>query len=179
MNEDIKQILFSKEDLERIVKDLGERITEDYKGKKLMVLAVLKGSVMFMADILRAIDLPLQIEFMSVSSYGSGVTSSGVVRVINDLSTDITGYDLLIVEDILDSGKTLSHLINHLKARGANSIQICTLFDKPERREVDVYAKYVGSQIPDVFIVGYGLDYSELYRNLPYVGELKPEVYSG
>lgn len=176
-NENIQEVLFSQEELSGIVKKLGAKITEDYKDKKVMVLGVLKGSVIFMADLMRAIDLPIRIEFMSVSSYGTGVTSSGVVRVINDIQVDITGYHLIIVEDILDSGKTLNHLINHLKSKGAESIEICTLFDKPERREVDVYAKYIGSTIPDAFIVGYGLDYAEIYRNLPYVGVLKPHVY--
>lgn len=178
MKKDIESIIFDEEKLQGIVKDLGKQITEDYKGKKVMLLGVLKGSVVFMSDLMRAIDLPLRIEFMSVSSYGTGVTSSGVVRVINDITVDIKGYHLIIIEDILDSGRTLSHLINHLSEKGPESIEICTLFDKPERREADVYAKYIGAKVPDAFIVGYGLDYSEIYRNLPYIGVLKPEVYN-
>ncbi len=177
--EDIEKVLLSRDDLQAIVKDLGARITKDYKGKKLIILGILKGSVIFMADIMREIKMPCRVEFMSVSSYGAGITSSGVVRVINDINIDLTGYDVIMVEDILDSGRTLSHLINHLSTKGANSIEICTLFDKPERREAPVYAKYIGTTVPDAFIVGYGLDYNEIYRNLPYVGILKPEVYGG
>ncbi|MFI3206507.1 MAG: hypoxanthine phosphoribosyltransferase [Clostridia bacterium] len=176
---DISEVLFTQEQLQDIVKKIGKQIENDYKGKKLMLLGVLKGSVVFMSDIMRNVDLPLRIEFMSVSSYGSGVTSSGVVRVINDINVDLTGYHLVIIEDILDSGRTLSHLIKHLETKGAESIEICTLFDKPERREADVYAKYIGATVPDAFIVGYGLDYDEIYRNLPYIGVLKPEVYGG
>ncbi len=177
MDNDIEKVLFSAQDLSKFAEDLGGKISEDYVDKKLLLLGVLKGSFLFMADLARNISLPLQIEFMSVSSYGAGVTSTGVVRVINDINIDITGYDIIIVEDILDSGRTLSHLVNHLKSKGANSIEICTLFDKPERREAEVYAKYIGSTVPDAFLVGYGLDYAEVYRNLPYVGVLKPEVY--
>lgn len=179
MIKDIESVIFSEEKLQSIVKDLGKQITEDYAGKNVMLLGVLKGSVVFMSDLMRAIDLPLRIEFMSVSSYGTGVTSSGVVRVINDINVDIKGYHIIIIEDILDSGRTLSHLVNHLSAKDPESIEICTLFDKPERREANVYAKYIGAKVPDAFIVGYGLDYSEVYRNLPYIGVLKPEVYGG
>ncbi len=174
---DLESILFSEEDLSAIVTRLAAQITEDYKGKNLLLLSVLKGSILFMSDLMREIDLPVRLEFMSVSSYGTGVTSSGVVRVINDLQIDVSGYHILIVEDILDSGKTLSHLISHIGAKGAESVEVCTLFDKPERREAPVYPKYIGSEIPNAFIVGYGLDYSEIYRNLPYVGILKPSVY--
>lgn len=179
MLDDIESVIFSQENLQQIVDDLGKKITNDYQGKDVMLLGVLKGSVVFMADLMRAINLPLRLEFMSVSSYGTGVTSTGVVRVINDITVDIKGYHVIIVEDILDSGRTLSHLINHLSAKGPESIEICTLFDKPERREADVYAKYIGAKVPDAFIVGYGLDYSEVYRNLPYIGVLKKEVYGG
>ena len=179
LKSDISEVLFSEEKLSEIVNRLGKQITEDYSGKKLMLLGVLKGSALFVSDLSRAIDLPLRYEFMSVSSYGAGVTSSGVVRVINDINVDIKGYHIIIVEDILDSGRTLSHLINHLKSKGPESIEICTLFDKPERREAEVQAKYIGSTVPDAFVVGYGLDYDELYRNLPYVGVLKPKVYGG
>lgn len=177
MINDIQEVLYSEETIAEMVKRVGAEISRDYKGKNLMLVSVLKGSVAFMADLMRAIDIPVRIDFMSVSSYGSGTKTSGVVKIIKDLDIDLEGYDLLIVEDILDSGKTLHYLVNMLKNRNPASIEVCTLFDKPERREVDVYAKYKGCNIPDAFIVGYGLDYDEKYRNLPYVGILKPEVY--
>ena len=177
MELDIQEVLYSEEYIQQMVDRVGAEITRDYADKKLLLVSVLKGSVMFMADLMRAIKIPARIDFMSVSSYGSGTRSSGNVRIIKDLDINLEGYDLLIVEDILDSGKTLSYLRELLSARNPASIEICTLFDKPERREADVYAKYVGCEIPDAFIVGYGLDYDEKYRNLPYVGILKPEVY--
>lgn len=178
MLNDIEKVLLSEEQLREIVKRLGSQITEDYKGKKLVLVSVLKGSVIFMADLMREIKVPCTIDFMSVSSYGSGVKTSGVVRIIKDLDTDVVeGSDLLIVEDILDSGVTLEYLIKILSARNPNSIRICTLLDKPERRKANVKADYAGAQIPDAFVVGYGLDYDEKYRNLPFVGALKPAVY--
>lgn len=177
MMNDIQEVLYSEEYIAEMVKRVGAEITRDYADKNLLLVSVLKGSVAFMADLMRAIKIPARIDFMSVSSYGSGVKTSGVVKIVKDLDINLEGYDILIVEDILDSGKTLHYLVNMLKNRNPNSIEICTLFDKPERREVDVYAKYVGCEIPDAFIVGYGLDYAEKYRNLPYVGILKPEVY--
>ena len=177
MKNDIQSVLFSEQELEAIVKRLGAQITEDYKGKNLLLVSILKGSVAIMADLMRGIDLPCRIDFMAVSSYGSGINSSGNVKIIKDLDISLEGYDLLIVEDILDSGRTLSSLMEILSTRKPKSIEICTLFDKPERREADVYAKYIGACVPDAFIVGYGLDYDEKYRNLPYVGILKPEVY--
>lgn len=177
MMNDIQEVLYSEECIAEMVKRVGAEITRDYADKNLLLVSVLKGSVAFMADLMRAIKIPARIDFMSVSSYGSGVKTSGVVKIVKDLDINLEGYDILIVEDILDSGKTLHYLVNMLKNRNPNSIEICTLFDKPERREVDVYAKYVGCEIPDAFIVGYGLDYAEKYRNLPYVGILKPEVY--
>ena len=177
MENDIEQVLLSQEQLKEIVKNLGERITEDYQGKKLLLVSVLKGSVVFMGDLMREIKLPCCIDFMSVSSYGNSTSSSGVVKIIKDLDTNvIEGSDLLIVEDILDSGKTLHYLIDILSRRNPSSIKICTLLDKPERRAVDLKADYSGA-IPDAFVVGYGLDYAEKYRNLPYVGILKPSVY--
>lgn len=182
MREDMERILLTEEDLQKIVKRVGKQISEDYKGStnKLILVSVLKGSVIFMGDLMRAIDIPCYIDFMSVSSYGSGTTSSGVVKIVKDLDTNvIEGADLLIVEDILDSGRTLSYLKQLLSARNPKSIKICTLLDKPERRVVDLKADYVGSEIPDAFVVGYGLDYDEKYRNLPYVGILKPSVYGG
>lgn len=177
MNSDIERILYSEEMLQDTVKKLGEKISEDYKGKKLLLLGILKGSVVFMTDLMRSIDIPCEIDFMAVSAYGSGVKNSGTVRILKDLDRDIKDYDVLIVEDILDSGMTLSYLMDILNARNPGSIKICTLFDKPERRKVQVFADYSGLNVPDEFIVGYGLDYAEKYRNLPYVGILKREVY--
>ena len=175
--EDIERVLISEEDLRDIVKKLGAQISEDYKDKNLLLVSVLKGSVMFMADLMREITVPCNIDFMAVSSYGSGSKSSGVVKIIKDLDDSIEGKDLLIVEDILDSGRTLNYIKTLLEAKGINSLKICTLFDKPERREVDLYADYVGSKVPNEFIVGYGLDYNEYYRNVPYIGVLKRSVY--
>lgn len=177
MEDDIKEVLIDEKSLNDIVKRLGKQISEDYKDKNLFMVSVLKGSVIFMADLMRNITIPCNIDFMSVSSYGGGTKSSGVVKIIKDLDKDISGKDLLIVEDILDSGKTLNYIQDILLARNPSSIRICTLFDKPERREVDLFAEYVGCQVPNEFIVGYGLDYNEYYRNLPYIGVLKEEVY--
>ncbi len=178
MSQDIDRILISEEELSKIVKDLGARITLDYKDKDLLLVSVLKGSVIFMADLMREVKIPCNIDFMAVSSYGSGTKSSGVVKIIKDLDSSIEGKDLLIVEDILDSGRTLSYIREILLARNPKSIKICTLFDKPERRDVDLYADYIGSRVPNEFIVGYGLDFNEYYRNLPYIGALKRSVYS-
>lgn len=177
MNEDIEKIYFSAEEISEIVKGLGAKISEDYKDKNLLLVSILKGSVIFMADLMRAITIPCRIDFMSVTSYGSGTKTSGVVKIIKDLDINLEGYDLLIVEDILDSGKTLHYVMDILKTRHPASIKICTLFDKPDRREAKVTADYSGSVVPDEFIVGYGLDYDERYRNLPYIGVLKPEIY--
>ncbi len=178
MLNDIEKVLLSEEELKNIVERLGAQITEDYKDKNLVLVSVLKGSVIFMADLMRAIKIPCQIDFMSVSSYGSGTKTSGVVKIIKDLDNEIvSGNDLLIVEDILDSGVTLEYLMKVLSARNPNSIKICTLLDKPERRKANVKADYAGAQIPDAFVVGYGLDYDEKYRNLSFVGALKPSVY--
>ncbi len=177
MINDIEKVLINEEELSAIVKDLGKRISEDYKDKDLLLVSVLKGSVIFMADLMREITIPCNIDFMAVSSYGSGSKSSGVVKIIKDLDKSIEGKDLLIVEDILDSGRTLSYIREILMARGPKSIRICTLFDKPERREVDLFADYIGTKVPNEFIVGYGLDYDEYYRNLPYIGALKRSVY--
>lgn len=177
MHGDIEEILYTKEDLADIVKRLGNRISEDYKDKNLFMVAALKGAVVFMADLMRAISVPCTIDFLSVSSYGKGTTTSGEVRVLKDLDTTLEGRDLLVVEDILDSGVTLSFLLKNLSARGPRSIRLCTLLDKPDRRKVPITPDYVGAQVPDKFIVGYGLDYAEKYRNLPYIGVLKPEIY--
>ncbi|MBO5896275.1 MAG: hypoxanthine phosphoribosyltransferase [Clostridia bacterium] len=177
MINDIEKVIINEDELSAIVKDLGKRISEDYKDKDLLLVSILKGSVIFMADLMRAISIPCNIDFMAVSSYGSGAKTTGVVKIIKDLDQSIEGKDLLIVEDILDSGKTLNYLREILLARNPASIRICTLFDKPDRREVDVYADYIGSKVPNEFIVGYGLDYDEYYRNLPYIGALKRSVY--
>jgi len=176
-DKDIKEVLYSEEQLRNKMQELGAAITADYAGKELLMVSILKGSVMVMADLMRAVDLPLQIDFMNVSSYGASTQTKGAVKILKDLDVDIKGKDVLIVEDILDSGVTLHNLINLLKQRQPASIEICTLFSKPSRRQVEVDAKYIGFEIPDAFIVGYGLDYAEKYRNLPYVGVLKEEIY--
>ena len=178
MHKDVTEILYTKEELEAIVRRIGKQITEDYQDKNLFLVCVLKGSLIFMSDLMREIDLPCEVDFLSVSSYGNGTTSSGEVQLIKDLTCPLEDKDLLIVEDILDSGLTLSFLLKTLSARGPRSIRLCTLLDKPERRKAAVYPDYVGAQIADQFIVGYGLDYAEKYRNLPYIGVLKPEIYA-
>ena len=160
------------------VRELGGKITADYKNSNLMLVTVLKGAVVFLADLMRQIDVPAEIDFMVVSSYGSGVKSSGVVKIVKDLDVPLAGKDILIVEDILDSGLTLSYIKELLESRGPRSIRIATLLDKPSRRKVDLQADYIGFSVPDEFVIGYGLDYDEKYRNLPYIGILKPEVYS-
>ena len=174
---DIQKILISEEQLAAKVAELGAAISWDYEGKKLMILGVLKGSVVFMADLLRHITIPVEMDFMAVSSYGAGGKTTGVVKILKDLDRLIEGYHVLVVEDILDSGMTLSYLTELLRDRGPASVRIATLLDKPERRKVDIAPDYVGFTVPDEFVVGYGLDYAELYRNLPYVGILAPHVY--
>ena len=169
---DISKVLLSEDEIKGIVQKLGKQISEDYKDKNLLLVSVLKGSVMFMADLMRAIDIHCKIDFMAVSSYGTGTSTSGSVKILKDLNIDLSGYDLLIVEDILDSGVTLSNLRDMLLTRHPASFKICTFIDKPERRKADVKADYVGAQIPDAFVVGYGLDYDEKYRNLKYIGVL-------
>ncbi len=178
MNGDILQVLFSEEQLRQKCAELGARISRDYEGKNLLMVSVLKGSVVFMADLMRHITVPCSIDFMAVSSYGSGVKTSGVVKIIKDLDIDLAGRDILIVEDILDSGMTLTYLTELLRDRGPASIRIAALLDKPSRRRANVQPDYVGYVVPDEFVVGYGLDYDEKYRNLPYVGILKPAVYT-
>ena len=178
LKNDVKQVLLSEQQIKEINKKLAEQINRDYKGKKLLLVSVLKGAVVFLSDLMREIDLPCTIDFMIVSSYGSGIKTSGVVKIIKDLDTNLEGFDVLIVEDILDSGLTLSYIVDILKRRNPSSVKICTFLDKPERRAADIKADYVGAQVPDEFVVGYGLDYDEKYRNLPFVGVLKPEIYS-
>lgn len=179
MINDVEKILFTEEELKERVAQLGAQITADYAGKAPVLASVLRGSFIFMADLTRQIELPITVDFMSVSSYGAGTKSSGQVEIKKDLSDTIEGKDLIIVEDILDSGNTLYYLMDVLRARKPASIKICTLLDKPERRTKPITADYSGFTIPDAFVVGYGLDYAEKYRNLPYIGILKPEVYGG
>lgn len=179
MRNDIQEVLFSEQQLADKVAELGARISADYEGKNPLVVSVLKGSYVFMADLTRKITIPCNVDFMAVSSYGEGTKTTGEVQIIKDIGSKIDGRHLIIVEDILDSGVTLSFLMKILKARGAASIRLCTLLSKPERRKVDVPIDYLGFEIPDAFVVGYGLDYAEKYRNLPYIGILKPSVYGG
>ena len=174
MLNDIQEIFFTKEQLKEITDRIGAQISKDFAGKKLVLISVLKGSVIFMADLMRAITIPCEIDFITTGSYGSGTTSKGTVDILQDLHGDISGCDILLVEDIFDSGRTLQHLSNVLSKRNPASITLCTLLDKPDRRVVDdVNVDYVGFQIPDEFVVGYGLDYDQKYRNLPYIGVVK------
>ena len=173
MINDIEKVYYSEETLHGIVERLGKQISEDYKDKNLLLVSVLKGSVIFMADLMRAITIPCAIDFMCVSSYANKTESSGVVKIIKDLDIDLQGYDVLIVEDILDSGKTLSYLKTLLLGRNPKSIKICTLLDKPSRRLVDVKADYIGFEVENLFVIGYGLDYDQKYRNLPYISYLE------
>ena len=179
LEKDIQEVLFSQQQLEERVDQIAQEITRDYAGKEIVLISVLRGSFVFMADLCRRIDLPCTIDFMSVSSYGSGTSSTGQVQITKDLSGDISGKHILVVEDILDSGNTLSYLLKLLEQRKPASIRLCTLLDKPERRVKPVEVHYSGFTIPDAGVVGYGLDYAEHYRNLPYIGILKPEVYGG
>jgi hypoxanthine phosphoribosyltransferase len=178
LSTDIGDILVSETEIAAKVTELGGRIAADYRGRPITLVSVLKGSLPFMADLMRAIDLPLRIDLMEVSSYGGSATeSSGLVRILKDLSASIEGEDVLIVEDIIDTGLTLNYLIRYLRGKNPASLRICTLLDKPARRLVEIPVDYIGFTIPDQFVVGYGLDYGERYRNLRYVGVLRPEVY--
>jgi hypoxanthine phosphoribosyltransferase len=177
---DIGEILLDEHAIQAMVAELGARISADYAGRQLTLVSVLKGSLPFMADLMRSISIPVRIDLMEVSSYGGTTTeSSGLVRILKDLSASIEGDDVLIVEDIIDTGLTLNYLIRYLRGKNPASLRICTLLDKPARRLVDIPVDYTGFTIPDRFVVGYGLDYGELYRNLRFVGVLRPEVYSG
>ena len=181
LNTDVERILISEEQILEKVKELSAQIDLDYSGadKRLVLLCILKGSVVFTGDLMKHITVPVEIDFMKVSSYGSATKSTGNINIILDLyRKDLEQTDVLIVEDIIDSGRTLSYLVNYLKLKGVRSVRTCTLLDKPARREVEFEPDYVGFEIPDEFVVGYGLDYAERYRALPYVGILKPEVYS-
>lgn len=177
MNKDIEKILVTKEELNVLARKLGQQITKDYAGKKLLVVGVLKGSIYFLTDLSRYIDLPCHIDFIQASSYGAGTESSGTVKIIKDIDDDLTGFDVLLVEDILDTGRTLKYIHDMLKTRNPDSIAVATLLDKPARRIADIKADYVGVDVPNEFVVGYGLDYNQYYRNLPYIGVLKKEVY--
>ena len=179
LEQDIERVFFSEEELKKRVAEIAAEINRDYAGKEPMLISVLRGSFVFMADLIRKIEVPCTVDFMSVSSYGRGTTSSGQVQITKDLSDDIEGKDIIVVEDILDSGNTLSYLLQLLRARKPASMRLCTLLDKPDRRVKEVHVDYTGFTIPDEFVVGYGLDYAEKYRNLPYIGVLKPSVYGG
>ena len=177
MNQDILKVLLSEEQLHQRIQEMGDELFEKFRDKDPMFVGVLNGCFVFMADLVRAAQLKSEVEFISVSSYKNATKSSGVVEITRDLQRDITGRDIIVVEDILDSGVTLSYLTKYLQNRKPSSICIATLLDKPARRRADVQAKYVGFTVPDAFVVGYGLDYAEKYRNLPFIGVLKPEVY--
>ena len=172
----VGEVLIEEDRLQARIQELGREITADYSGRELLLVGVLKGAVFFMADLMRSITVPCEIDFMAISSYGDGTDSSGVVRILKDLDINIEGRDVLVVEDIVDSGLTLSYLMRNLEAREPASLEICALLTKPERREIEVPVKYVGFEIPDRFVIGYGLDFAERYRNLPYVGVLDPAL---
>lgn len=177
MKENIGEILLEQQVIQKKVEEMAAVLDQDYAGKKPLLICVLKGALMFMADLSRAMTIPLEIDFMAVSSYGLSTKSSGVVRILKDLEAGIEGRHLLIVEDIIDTGLTLNYLVENLKSRGPASLKVCTLLDKPSRRQVDFTPDYSGFEIEDKFVVGYGLDFAEIYRNLPYIGVLKPEAY--
>lgn len=178
MHKDIEKILYSEKDIENIVNTIAKQIEKDYNDKDFIMVGLLKGSVAFMVDLMRKVNLDFSIDFIVASSYGSGTVSSGRVNIQKDISQSVEGKDILIVEDIIDSGNTLDFITKYLKAKKAKSVKLCTLFNMPDRRVADIHIDYAGAVIPDEFIVGYGLDYDEKYRNLPYVGVLKPSVYS-
>ena len=170
------EVLIEEERLQARIRELGRELSSDYEGRELLLVGVLKGAVFFMADLMRSISVPCEIDFMAISSYGDGTDSSGVVRILKDLDASIAGRDVLVVEDIIDSGLTLSYLMRSLTAREPASLEVCALLTKPERREIEIPVRYVGFDIPNKFVIGYGLDYAERYRNLPYIGVLRPEV---
>ncbi len=178
MMQDLKEILYDEAAIRECVTKLGRQIARDYAGKDLLLVGILKGAVVFFSDLIRAIDIPLSMDFMAISSYGSATHSTGVVRILKDLDKPIDGRHVIIVEDIIDSGMSLAFLKQTLYARGAVSMKVCVLLDKPDRRRTHVDVDYRGFEIPDEFVVGYGLDYAEMYRNLPVIGVLKPEIYT-
>ena len=177
MLQDIEKVLLNEEVIKEKIKELSLRISNDYKGKDLLIVGVLKGSVIFASELIKNITIPCEIDFMAVSSYGTSSETTGVVRILKDLDHEISGKDIIIVEDIVDSGVTLNYLLRYLLSRNANSVEIVSLLTKPSRRKVDVECKYIGFEVPDEFLVGYGLDYAEKYRNLPFIGILKRVVY--
>jgi hypoxanthine phosphoribosyltransferase len=179
MGADLKEVLISPEQLRVQIGELAARIDADYVGRELLLVGVLKGAVMVLADLARAMHLPVQMDWMAISSYGSGTKSSGVVRILKDLDTDITGRHVLVVEDIIDSGLTLSWLVGNLRSRGPASVEVCVMLRKPAAARMDVDVKYTGFEIADEFVIGYGLDYAEKFRNLPFIGTLAPHVYGG
>lgn len=177
MEQDIAEVLLDEETIRARIKELGAQLTRDYEGKEVVVICILKGAVVFFSDLVRAMDVHMKMDFMGISSYGDAQKTSGIVRITKDIDSSITGKHVIIAEDIMDSGLTLSHLLRLLKERQPSSVRICCMLDKPSRRECDIKPDYCGFIIPNKFVVGYGLDYMGLYRNLPYVGVLKPEVY--
>ena len=178
MMPDVKEVLISSGEIEEKVRQIGARITEDYEGEKPLLIGILRGAVVIMSDLMRNIDLQCELDFMDISSYGTGTSSSGVVRILKDLEEDITDRHVLIVEDIIDTGLTLSYLMRSLRARSPASLEICALLSKPSRRRADLEVRYLGFEVPDEFVVGYGLDYAGAYRNLPDICVLKPEVFA-
>ncbi len=178
MKDDIEKIYFSREDLANKVAELGRQISQDYAGQEIFAVGILKGAVVFFSDLVRAIDLPVQLDFMIASSYGDGTASSGTVKILKDLDYDIEGKNVIIIEDIIDSGTTMNYLLKYFEGRKPASVKLCALMSKPSRRKVDVKIDYCGYEVPDEFLVGYGLDYAEKYRNLPYIGVLKKEIYA-
>jgi hypoxanthine phosphoribosyltransferase len=177
IEKDIAEVLIGTEELQAKVAELGRQISEDYRGRNPLLICLLRGAVVFLSDLIRAIDIPLEMDFIAISSYGASTESSGVVRLVMDLKSNITGRNVLIVEDIVDTGRTLAYILDNLRTRRPADIKVCALLNKPYRREVQVGLDYHGFEIPDEFVVGYGLDYAESYRNLPFIGVLKPELY--
>lgn len=177
--QDISEILLTPEEIQEKVRELGQRIEQDYRGQDLILVCVLKGATVFLSDLMRHIQIPLEIDFMAISSYNAGETeSSGVVRILMDLAASIEGRNVLIVEDIIDTGRTLAYILENLQTRNPKTLKICALLNKPQRREVEITIDYLGFRIPNKFVVGYGLDFGQIYRNLPFVGVLKPELYT-
>jgi len=177
LHDDVDEILISEASIRARTSELGRQISQDYAGQDLLLVCVLKGAIAFLADLMRQITVPHEIDFMAISSYGASTESSGVVRILKDLDTNIQGRNVLIVEDIVDTGRTLNYITRNLKTRHPNSLRICTLLNKPARREIDIHLDYVGFDIPNKFVIGYGLDFAEIYRGLPYIGVLKREKY--
>jgi hypoxanthine phosphoribosyltransferase len=176
IEKDIAEILIGTEELQAKVAELGRQISEDYRGRNPLLICLLRGAVVFLSDLIRAVDVPLEMDFMAISSYGDSTESSGVVRLMMDLKSNITGRNVLIVEDIVDTGRTLAYILDNLRTRRPADVKVCALLSKPSRREIEVELDYLGFDIPDKFVVGYGLDYAENYRNLPFIGVLKPEL---